>query len=346
MKSVISQKFKKSLVFGILLNLFICNQAWSIPKATELPFISDDILGEIFQAADWKPKEILKLMDVCPEWRDIGQLSCRSLSFKGMEEKVTDERLRWVAEKFPHLKAIDLSHCNKITDAGLGYLAQHCTGLRKIDLFYGAHITNIGLGYLAQGCAGLHEINLYAYSQITDTELQHLQRCTGLRSINLCDCDKITDVGLGCLAQSCPGLRRIELSCSKYLDEFKLSRFKACYPSISIILRGIAGIEIEKTSWKKCVFVIAGMSAVAIIAGCTIVAAYFPDTAALVAKAPGLGWTLTKAAKVGQLAVTGGKYVAEKFFDGGKLAGESIVSGWNKVASLWRGAEQAVDVLE
>jgi Leucine-rich repeat (LRR) protein len=149
---------------------------------------------------------------------------------------VTDGDLERLAEAFPDLESLDLSHTH-VTDLGLGFVAK-LSKLENLNLYFAEHVTESGVARLAE-LANLETLNLrgarmsdsgmeflshlanlreldVGITQITDTSLEHLEGLAHLEKLALGG-NRIGQSGLIFL-QFLPALKHLDLSGAQITD--------------------------------------------------------------------------------------------------------------------------------
>jgi len=149
---------------------------------------------------------------------------------------VTDGDLEKLAEEFPDLESLDLSHTH-VTDLGLGFVAR-LSKLKNLNLYFAEHVTESGVARLAE-LSKLERLNLrgarmsdsgmeflshlrnlreldVGITQITDTSLEHLEGLDHLEKLALGG-NRIGQSGLVFL-QFLPSLKHLDLSGAQITD--------------------------------------------------------------------------------------------------------------------------------
>jgi hypothetical protein len=157
--------------------------------------------------------------------------NCETLDLHNID--MTDADLKHLADRFVHLKSLNLSGCKRITDQGLKHL-QALTSLQSLNLYECNQMTDQGLAHL-QALTSLQSLNLSWCKQITDQGLVHLQALTSLQSLGLSWCEKITDQGLKHL-QALASLQSLDLSCCNQITDQGLKHLQAlvCLQSLNL----------------------------------------------------------------------------------------------------------------
>jgi len=134
---------------------------------TEIKELPNELLKKIFKKLDFP--NLCKTEKVCRQWNSLAtELMYFDFS---KNPDITDDYIASLAERYPHLKSIDLSFCN-ITDAAIASLATHCPNLKSIDLIF-CNITDAAIASLATYCPNLKSIDL-SYCDITDAAITSL----------------------------------------------------------------------------------------------------------------------------------------------------------------------------
>ncbi|KAJ3085196.1 SCF ubiquitin ligase complex subunit [Quaeritorhiza haematococci] len=145
---------------------------------------------------------------------------------------ITDELLRYIAERCVELEFLTLESCPKITDAGTVAVARHCSKLKRLDLSFCDRITDVTLQEIAlqasrdkdgKGLRGnLEQLYLSACDVITaQGVLQVAQQCTKLQLLVLDGCERI----LGTFVQQYATYEQEELECT--LEREAIRKFAA-----------------------------------------------------------------------------------------------------------------------
>lgn len=212
--------------------------------------IPDGVLHEVM--ALMSPSYIRRVRLVCSGWAAFAGRFCTGLKPEYLS--IGGARL---AERFPFLCVLDLSHCSEIvihakahnelrlqsslTDESLAYLAplkrleelslKGCAGLvgpglrhlcalpnlQRLDLQACTRLTNKGLEHVAQLKALTH-LDLRDCRLLTNDGLRRLAPIVGLKSLALSNASGITDKGLQCLAEL-TGLEHFAISCCPYVTD-------------------------------------------------------------------------------------------------------------------------------
>eukprot|EP00937_MAST-01D_sp_MAST-1D-sp2_P007685 g7685.t1 len=130
-----------------------------------------------------------------------GGLEVRKVNLSS-NKNITDEAVKAIAEKCPHLTTINLMRCENITNLTF---AEKCPHLMSIDLSYCENITN----------------------------LTFAEKCPNLTTIHLQYCKNITDEAVKAFAEKCPHLTKIYLSRINITDEV-VKAFKKKLPKCEV----------------------------------------------------------------------------------------------------------------
>jgi hypothetical protein len=219
----------------------------SFANWAELP---DGILREVTRHMAPSYLRVMRL--VCRSWAEFGGRHLSSLK----PERLDGPRL---AQRFPHLRSLDLSHCQRIivhpknelrlqsslTDASLAWLAplkhlrtlglrscvmveggglRHITALsllRSLDLTGCVRLTNKGLDHVV-ALTALTALNLRECRLITNDGLRRLEPLVHLKTFSMSNCTSVTDRGLQSLAKL-TGLEHISISRCNYVSNVGFS---------------------------------------------------------------------------------------------------------------------------
>ena len=103
-------------------------------------------------------------------WRKICFSRCENLNFPVLEQTlaysssvqeveidwcslVDDYCLELIAERCPHLSALNVKGCRKVSDNGVIKIAENCINLKRISLsFYNNNLTSMALVKIIENC--------------------------------------------------------------------------------------------------------------------------------------------------------------------------------------------------
>ena len=111
-----------------------------------------------------------------------------SLKFPNMRTikapaKISNEELKIIAEKFPHLESLDLSGCYRVSDEGLEHL-KSIQGLKKLNLKGCYNVTDKGIEHIGS-LISLEELNLSNLPNITNNCSKFLHKLLDLWSLDV-----------------------------------------------------------------------------------------------------------------------------------------------------------------
>lgn len=189
--SALDTAFNKDLASLKSLNLSLCKD------------VTDSSLGRI--ATHCKNLEVLEL---------------------GGCTKITNTGLLLISWGLKKIRSLNLRSCWQISDHGIGHLTgikgQPSTGaktLNRISLQDCQKLTDESLKHISEGLPHIEQINLSFCVSVTDTGLKSLSRVPTLQNLNLRSCDNVSDIGVGFLAEGCPGLSKLDVSfCDRISD--------------------------------------------------------------------------------------------------------------------------------
>jgi len=147
-------------------------------------------------------------------------LSLQSLSLQDCQ-KLSDDSLRYISQKMPNLKSINLSFCVSVTDTGLKSLAK-IASLEEINLRSCDNVSDIGIGFLAEDHGKLKSLDISFCGNVSDGSLRHMASAPGLNSslkkLAMTTC-AITDEGMVKLAKNLGQLQELHIGqCVKLSD--------------------------------------------------------------------------------------------------------------------------------
>ena len=193
---------------------------------TSIKDLPEDCLNFIFQRLECNSdRESFGL--TCHRWLHIQNINRLFLQFQcsftqldlsslsQTSPTISSFHLNRLLTRFQQLESLSLSGCTELPDSGLTPLQYYGSRLQKIFLDCCFRITDDGLSLIAIGCPSLTLISLYRCN-ITDVGLQNLaESCSGLKDVNLSYCVLISDHGLRALSQKCSQLRAVSISFCK-----------------------------------------------------------------------------------------------------------------------------------
>jgi F-box and leucine-rich repeat protein GRR1 len=103
-------------------------------------------------------------------------------------------------------------------------IASRCPQLRKLYLRQGLVKDNVMI-VLGTSCPRLMELGVGSMSSITDVGLEAVARNGALTSLRIVRCTAVTDSGLRMLAECCPLLKCVDVSCCNQLTDATLIAF-------------------------------------------------------------------------------------------------------------------------
>ena len=209
--------------------------------------------------------------------RDIASLKTLNLS---LCKEITDSSLGRIAQYCKNLEELQLGGCTKITNTGLLLISWGLKKIRRLNLRSCWQISDHGIGhltgikgqpstgaktlvsislqdcqklsdeslrYISEGLPDIRELNLSFCVSVTDTGLKSLSSSESLEDLRLRSCDNISDIGLGFLADGCPGLAKLDVSfCDRVSDS-----------SMAHIATGLA--QLQSLSLSSCQITDAGI---------------------------------------------------------------------------------------
>ena len=173
---------------------------------------------------------------------------------------INDEAVRRLAKWCHGLLEFDVKNCKQITDASLSAIAASCRCLRRLNVAGCIEVTDIGVLDIGRFCRQLHALYLDGCKKVTGAAIEKVAiRCADLGRVgisNLADvsdktvkqlslecnithlclrnCTKITCNALEGLAQTSPGLKKIELSGCTGLGKGTNTALRLLFKSCSI----------------------------------------------------------------------------------------------------------------
>ncbi len=133
-------------------------------------------------------ESIIKFLKSFGDSKDPSKNSVKKLSLKEIHAFVTDDTIKHIAELFPNLTEIDLSHCHQVSD-GFLYL-KNMPQLQSFSLAY-CDVTDEEISFL-KDMPKLQSLNL-AYCKLI-TNIAFLENMHDLKNLNLSNCNKITNL--------------------------------------------------------------------------------------------------------------------------------------------------------
>ena len=156
--------------------------------------------------------DLLSCAEACRVFTQWSRSIVRELKFR---YDVSDADVAQIAARYPNLRVVDLSGCDRITDVCIVALAGSCPQLKRVNLGAGGCkvFTNVSIVALARGCRQLKRVDLAHCTLLTDISITALAgNCAQLESVNLWSCQLITDVSMTALAGNCRQLQSLNLS--------------------------------------------------------------------------------------------------------------------------------------
>jgi len=134
---------------------------------------------------------------------------------------LSDDSLRYISQKLPNLKSINLSFCVSVTDTGLKSLAKMAS-LEEINLRSCDNVSDIGIGFLAEDHGKLKSLDISFCGNVSDASLRHMASAQGLnlslKKLAMTTC-AITDEGMVKLAKNLGQLKELHIGqCTKLSD--------------------------------------------------------------------------------------------------------------------------------
>lgn len=147
-------------------------------------------------------------------------LSLENLSLQDCQ-KLSDDSLRYISQKLPNLRSINLSFCVSVTDTGLKSLAKMAS-LEEINLRSCDNVSDIGIGFLAEDHGKLKSLDISFCGNVSDASLRHMASAQGLnlslKKLAMTTC-AITDEGMVKLAKNMGQLQELHIGqCVKLSD--------------------------------------------------------------------------------------------------------------------------------
>ncbi|AES68486.1 F-box/RNI superfamily protein [Medicago truncatula] len=98
-------------------------------------------------------------------------------------ESINRTDLFLIADCFPNLQLLDLSHCKDISE--------EVPKLEVLDLSF-TRVDNISLYWISKSCSGLLQLSLKFCEGVADKGVTHVvEKCTQLREVDLKYCDEV-----------------------------------------------------------------------------------------------------------------------------------------------------------
>ena len=163
--------------------------------------------------------DLLSCAEACRVFTQWSRSIVRELKFR---YDVSDADVAQIAARYPNLRVVDLSGCDRITDVCIVALAGSCPQLKRVNLGAGGCkvFTNVSIVALARGCPQLESVILKGCKLITDVSIVALARgCRQLKRVDLAHCTLLTDISITALAGNCAQLESVNLwSCQLITD--------------------------------------------------------------------------------------------------------------------------------
>ena len=146
--------------------------------------------------------------------RAIRQHQC-AVGAVDLAEHISDASLRYVSQRYPHLRSLALSRRGDVRDAA--YAACLCILKRDSNLRACARLGDAAILQLCQSCPELAALDLSSCSMLRASTLCALaQTCPGLRHLDVSyclvgECASDVDRAVEAVARSCPSLESIDL---------------------------------------------------------------------------------------------------------------------------------------
>jgi len=156
-------------------------------------------------SCDLTPKLLIELSQLCPNIVSLNLSYCNYLT----DDDVA--LLLGAPGTFP-VQHLSLSHTS-ITDEAIKYIVRKCPHLRTINLQACLHITDLSLSLIAQHCKHVSELVASGCALISDTGAQLVaqEAKSNIILFDLNECPRITDKTLGYLGYYCPNLSYLRL---------------------------------------------------------------------------------------------------------------------------------------
>ena len=140
---------------------------------------------------------------------------------------LTDDHLRAIFERCPHIRSLNLSNCQRITDQSIALAASTLRNLQHINLTRCISLTSEGLNSLAL-TESLRTIQfngrIDSPSELTDDHLRNiLQSNRNLTELNLYMCQNLTDSAISEIATYAQNLERLSIIRCDNLTELSLT---------------------------------------------------------------------------------------------------------------------------
>jgi len=133
-------------------------------------------------------------------------------------ESINRTDLFLIADCFPNLQLLDLSHCKDVSEEGIVHVLMICCNIRHLNL---TCCSRLKLRTLNFEVPKLEVLDL-SFTRVDDKSLYWISKsCSGLLQLSLKFCEGVTEKGVKHVVEKCTQLRDIDL---KYCDEVLISR--------------------------------------------------------------------------------------------------------------------------